>query len=54
VGSNAFEAGGGVGERGSVVGGGAERVGVGEREIAEEGRGMKTQPLTPLFMGYFT
>ncbi|KAG2584939.1 hypothetical protein PVAP13_6KG365900 [Panicum virgatum] len=37
TGSSAFGTGGGAGERGSAVGGGAERVGVGEREIAEAG-----------------
>jgi len=37
TGSSAFGAGDGVGKRGSAVGGGAERVGVGEREIAEAG-----------------
>ena len=37
TGSSAFGTGGGTGERGSAVGGGAERVGVGEREIAEAG-----------------
>ena len=37
TGSSAFGAGDGVGMRGSALGGGAERVGVGEREIAEAG-----------------